>query len=195
MKWLIIILIVAAVLIVAALVWKAMQSKRDQQARVRADELRSQAANTAGVHEEEAARAREAQAEAERARARADRLAAQAREQQTAYDQSRAQHEDHIREADRLDPDVDHRSKDYAPTADTRHPGSAQAAPTTDGRATDGPATDGRPTEARPTEARPVDGQPTDARTDDEHSNQGIDSETGETRRWSDDESPGRHQA
>ena len=39
----------------------------------------------------------------------------QAAKEQTAYDQTRAQREDAVREADRVDPDVNHRSDDYEP--------------------------------------------------------------------------------
>ncbi len=106
MKWLIILLIVLAVVVAAGLAAMAMKRKKDQGARHRAGELRAQAAETAVTAQVEGARAREAEAEAERARARADRLAAQAQEERTSYDMTRAQQEDAVREADRLDPDV-----------------------------------------------------------------------------------------
>ena len=56
------------------------------------------------------ARAREAQAEADRVRAQADKLEAHAEAERTSYDMTRAQQEDHLREADRLDPDVGRRT-------------------------------------------------------------------------------------
>ena len=39
--------------------------------------------------------------------AQADKLEAHAAAERTSYDMTRAQQEDHLREADRLDPDVD----------------------------------------------------------------------------------------
>lgn len=118
MKWVIIILIVLAVVLAAALIASATKRKKDQASRVRADELRSDAAQTASGRHEEEARAREAEAEAERARAQADRLDAQAAQKRTSYDQTRARQEDAVRDADQVDPDVDHRSSDYTPDLD-----------------------------------------------------------------------------
>ena len=40
-------------------------------------------------------------------RAQADKLEAHAEAERTSYDMTRAQQEDHLREADRIDPDVD----------------------------------------------------------------------------------------
>jgi len=118
MKWLVIILIVLAVILAVALIASAMRRKKHQVARERASELRSDAAATAATTQVQEARAREAQAEADRARAQADRLEATAEEQRTSYDMTRAHQEDRVREADRLDPDVDHRSTDYQPELD-----------------------------------------------------------------------------
>ena len=115
MKWIIIILVVLAVVLVAALILSAMKRKKDQVGRERASELRSEAADTAATKREQEARAREAEAEAERVRAQADKLEAQAEEKRTSYDMTQARQEDAVREADRVDPDVNHRSKEYAP--------------------------------------------------------------------------------
>lgn len=115
MKIIIIVLIVLAVLLAAALIWTAMKRKKDQVGRERASELRSEAADTASAKAAQEARAREAEAEAERVRAQADKLDAQAQEKRTAYDMTQARQEDAVREADRVDPDVDHRSKEYSP--------------------------------------------------------------------------------
>ena len=94
-----------------------MKRKKHQVARERAGELRSEAANSATAKQEQEARAREAEAEAERVRAQADKLDARAQEERTSYDQTRATQEDRLREADRLDPDVNHRDPDYQPGA------------------------------------------------------------------------------
>jgi len=115
MKWIVIVLIVLAVIAAVVLISAALKRKKDQVARERASELRSDAAATAATTQIQEARAREAQAEADRARAQADKLAAHAEAERTSYDMTRAQQEDHLREADRLDPDVDHRSPEYQP--------------------------------------------------------------------------------
>ncbi len=105
--WTIIVIVVVALVVLALLGWAVWHKKREQ-GRVRADELRSEAANRHTDVQVQDTRAREAEAEAQRARAQADRLEAQAREERVAHDQVRAEQEDHLREADRLDPDVDH---------------------------------------------------------------------------------------
>jgi FtsZ-interacting cell division protein ZipA len=115
MKVVIIILIILAVVLALALIWTAMKRKKDQAGRERASELRSEAAGTAAAKREQEARAREAEAEAERVRAQADKLEVRAEEERTSYDMTRAQQENAVREADRVDPDVDHRSSDYQP--------------------------------------------------------------------------------
>ncbi len=115
MKWLVIILIVLAVILALALIASALRRKKDQAGRERASELRSEAAATAASTQVQEARAREAKAEADRARAQADRLEAHAAEQRTSYDMTRAHQEDRVREADRLDPDVDHHATEYQP--------------------------------------------------------------------------------
>ena len=115
MKWVIISLIILAVVAAVALIAIAMKRKKDQAARERASELRSEAAQTASTTQEQEARAREASAEAERVRAQADKLDARAEQERTSYDMTRAQQEDALREADQLDPDVDHSSPEYRP--------------------------------------------------------------------------------
>ena len=116
MKWLIIAVVVIVVLLLAAVLLRSTQRRKQEVARERAGEIRSEVRTSATEHREQEALAREREAEAERAQAQADRLEAQAQQERTAVDQTRAQHEDRLREADRLDPDVDHRSDDYSPT-------------------------------------------------------------------------------
>ncbi len=115
METVIIIVVILAVLLALALIAIAMKRKKEKVGRQRASELRSDAALTAAEKTEQEARAREAEAEAARARAQADKLDARADKERTSYDMTRAKQEDAVREADRLDPDVDHRSKDYQP--------------------------------------------------------------------------------
>ena len=154
MKWVIIILIVLAVLLAAALIYTAMKRKKNEVARQRAGELRSEAATSAVAKQEQEARAREAAAEAERARAQADKLDARAQAERTSYDQTRAVQEDRLREADRLDPDVDHRDPNYQPGA------GSVAGQHAEGQHTEGQHTGGqqyrRPAHRGPADRRPV---------------------------------------
>ena len=151
MKWVIIILIVLAVLLAVALIYTAMKRKKNEVARQRAGELRSEAATSAVAKQEQEARAREAAAEAERARAQADKLDARAQAERTSYDQTRATQEDRLREADRLDPDVDHRDPNYQPGAGT-----------VPGQHTEGQHTEGQHTGEQYTEGQPTGGQYTE---------------------------------
>ena len=155
MKWVIIILIVLAALLVAALIYTAMKRKKNEVARQRAGELRSEAATSAVAKQEQEARAREAAAEAERARAQADKLDARAQAERTSYDQTRATQEDRLREADRLDPDVDHRAPDYQPGAGSV-PGQHAEGQHTGGQHTGGQH-DRRPADRRAVHRGPAD--------------------------------------
>jgi len=142
MKLVIIILIILAVILAAALIWTAMNRKKDKLARVRAGELRSDAATTASDKRKQEASAREAQAEADRVRAQADKLEVRADEERTSYDMTRAQQEDSLRAADRLDPDVDHRSQQYKNDLDGKptHRGEATESGTLPRQPSAGPA-------------------------------------------------------
>jgi hypothetical protein len=57
--------------------------------------------------------AKEAEARAERLRLEAERAQESAAQARQGYDVEQARVEDRIREADRLDPDVDHRTRTY----------------------------------------------------------------------------------
>ncbi|MEO5652758.1 MAG: hypothetical protein ABIN79_01890 [Marmoricola sp.] len=111
-------LILLAALLAVGLIVSARNRKKDQAGRERAGELRSEAASSASEQREQEARAREVEAEAERVRAEADKLEIRAQEERTSYDMTQAQHEESLRAADRIDPDVDHRSADYEPQLD-----------------------------------------------------------------------------
>jgi hypothetical protein len=117
-----IILVVVVVVVVGAAAYALMGNKRSSVRREQAEQLRGEATrNTAAV---EAARreAEEAEARAEVARAeaeRADQEATRAR-QGAAFEEASV--EDRIREADRLDPDVDTRADDYRPGEPTTAP-------------------------------------------------------------------------
>lgn len=110
--WIVLAVIVIAVVALLALV---MKQRTNQVHRARAAELRNEAAGQAGGLQESELRARDAQAEAERKRVEAERAEREAAEAQQAQAQEQATYEDRVREADRLDPDVDHRAEDYRP--------------------------------------------------------------------------------
>jgi hypothetical protein len=129
--WIIVIAVAALVLI--GLVVFAMRRKSVGVAdnREKAARLRKQADIEAAVLPDAQARADQAAAEAERARLEAERVEAQAAAARTEADQQRAIHEDRIRAADRLDPDVNHRAPDYSPdVVDPAGPSAVPAEPT-----------------------------------------------------------------
>lgn len=110
-----VVIVVVVLLVVAGLLVSSRNRKR-QQAREQAERLRADAAGVAAVQPEQAAQVREKEAAAAQARAEAERLEQEAHTTRTDYDMTRAQQEDAVREADRLDPDVDHRAADYRPS-------------------------------------------------------------------------------
>ena len=71
--------------------------------------------------QQEELKAREAELEAERKRLEAERAEAEAERARQGHLQEHAKIEDQVREADRVDPDVDHRSPDYVPETSTTH--------------------------------------------------------------------------
>lgn len=111
--WLVVIVVAALVLI--ALVVASMRKKSQQDNRVRASHLREQADTQAAGLPDAHASAEQAEAQAEQARLEAQRAEEQAASARTEVAQQQATHEDQIRAADRLDPDVNHKSKDYSP--------------------------------------------------------------------------------
>jgi hypothetical protein len=89
-----------------------MRKRRAERQRTQAQQLRQEAVSNVDRIDQSSVEAKEAEARAERARLEAERAEAQAQEAQRAVDMERATYEDRIREADRLDPDVDHRTTD-----------------------------------------------------------------------------------
>ena len=114
-----IVIIIIVVLVVAA-VAAFLITKRNKEAKdakiARAEELRTEAAakaqTTIAPAQQDAA---EAERKAEAARLQAERAEAEAREAQVAAHQVEAEHEAQVRDADRIDPRVDHKADDYAP--------------------------------------------------------------------------------
>jgi hypothetical protein len=122
--WVIIAIVVVA--IIAALVVAANKKKKERD-RSRAGEIREQASTQAATVQQREAHAREteaqaaqARAEADRKQAEADRLEAEARERADKAGAHRQEHEENLRRADELDPDVNTKSDDYAGPGTTR---------------------------------------------------------------------------
>jgi hypothetical protein len=116
--------VVLALLAVAAVAMRKKQQIKAEQRRVHADELRHQATATTPNVTEAQLRAEEADAQASLARTEAQRADEQAALERQRLAAEEAQREDLVREADRLDPDVDHTADGYAP---------GEARPTDDG--------------------------------------------------------------
>jgi len=138
----IILLVVAVVVVLLIVGLVAMMSSRRKAAeaehnRTRAHEIRHEAAGTTAVRDSDL-EAREAQIEADRSRLEAEQAEARAAQAQEGVQVEDARREDQLREADRIDPDVDQRSDDYAPgTAGA--PVAEEPAPTDGQRRTDRP--------------------------------------------------------
>lgn len=115
------VVVVIVVLAVAALVVSMLRRKQAER-RHQAQALRAEAAGGSGSIAESQRRAEEARAQEERARHQAEqaRERAEAARQRLLVDE--AHQEDRIREADRVDPDVDTRADDYAPQEPARAP-------------------------------------------------------------------------
>ena len=109
--WIVVAVIV--LLAIAALVAAMMRKKQAEQRRVHAQHLRHEAVSNVGNIQQTEVEAKEAEVRAERLRLEAERAEAHATEAQRAVDMERATYEDRIREADQLDPDVDHRSNQH----------------------------------------------------------------------------------
>lgn len=146
----VIVVAVVVVLILLAVIGMVMKRKKAEQRRHEAAELRSDAAAHAGNLQGSDQEARAAQAEADRKRVEAERAEAEAAEKQQAHAQEKAEVEGRVREADRLDPDVDHKAKDYAPTtpdpADAGHQpqaGEGQPGTAAQGQVAEQPAATG----------------------------------------------------
>jgi FtsZ-interacting cell division protein ZipA len=123
----IVLIIVIAVIVLALIglaMWMGGKKKREHR-HAEAERIRQEAAAHAGGLQESQVQAREAEARAEQARLQAQRAEEEAARAHQGVSQEKALHEDRLREADRLDPNVDHRSDDYNPdtrAAETRAP-------------------------------------------------------------------------
>jgi FtsZ-interacting cell division protein ZipA len=109
-----VVVVVIALAVVGLVV--ARGTKKREAARAQAEELRSDpVASGAGVHDAnlEAQRAAE---EAERLRREAEQAEAQARKAEQGVTVEQARQEDQLRQADRVDPDVNPKADDYDPS-------------------------------------------------------------------------------
>jgi FtsZ-interacting cell division protein ZipA len=113
-----IVLIIVIAVIVLALIglaaWLGARKKKIQR-HEQAESIRREATAEAGGIHESHVRAKEAEANAEQARLEAQRAEQEAARAHQGVSQERALQEERIREADRLDPNVDHKSDEYSP--------------------------------------------------------------------------------
>jgi FtsZ-interacting cell division protein ZipA len=108
------IMIVVVIVVVAALV-SVTGKRRSGQRHERAEELRQEATSQAAGLSESERQAEELRAKADLARSEAQRAEEQAANAEQGHQVEQAGYEDKLREADRLDPEVDHRAPDYEP--------------------------------------------------------------------------------
>jgi hypothetical protein len=163
--------IVLALLVIAVigLAGYVMNKRKLEQSRSRAVQLRDSAASEAAAIPDSQLLAREAEVRAERARLEADRAEQEAARASQAVSAEQATYEDRIREADRMDPDVDDRSTDYAPDtsvvdADAESSSYGADDPTdaddsTDSTVPEAPPSTGHTTAAPDATGRSVDGR------------------------------------
>jgi FtsZ-interacting cell division protein ZipA len=114
-----IILVVVGVLVVLAVIAAVAmaRNKKNRRRKAEAGRLRERASADSGTIPQEHHRAREAEQQAEHLRREARRAEHEAERARRGAQMEEARHEDRLREADRLDPDVDHRAEDYEPGA------------------------------------------------------------------------------
>ena len=116
---LLILLIVAVIAVIAFVAMGASRRKNEQRLeedRARAQDLRNDAAAQGAAVRDSDLEAREAALEADRARLEAEKAQTRAAEAQQGVQVEEARQEDRLREADRVDPDVDTRADDYDPS-------------------------------------------------------------------------------
>lgn len=111
----IIVIVVVVVIGVVGFLASAASKRRAEVRRREAGELRATARADQPTVAETDLRAQEAEARATLARAEAERAEQAAAQERQGAQVSQAKHEDTIREADRIDPDVDHTADDYRP--------------------------------------------------------------------------------
>jgi FtsZ-interacting cell division protein ZipA len=145
--WLLVgIAVVAALVAVAIVVSKRRGTAKTEHRRHEAEQLREDAAAGASGLQANRAEAQEARVEADHAQARASEA-----ERAVAMDEATV--EDRVRDADRVDPDVDHTADDYHPEAPST---STSGAETSSAQPTSTPPTRTPPTSSPPTSTEPT---------------------------------------
>jgi outer membrane murein-binding lipoprotein Lpp len=114
--WLIWVIVIVVVVLAIGAIVSMTRSKRTEQNRTHAEELRTEATTQAGGLSESQREAEEARAQAELAKAEADRAAERADAAEQGHQVEQASYEDKLREADQVDPDVNTRAADYEPS-------------------------------------------------------------------------------
>lgn len=147
--WIVVAIVVVALVVVIAVMASRKKRERD---RAQAVELREKALHEATDVQRREALARETEAQAAAARAEADRkaaeaerLEAEAQERAHAAEQRREEHQEQLRQADALDPDVEHPAPTTAPVDSGRHAAVTQQeheVASSDGHRTQGLETD-----------------------------------------------------
>src|SRR6476469_4095443 len=114
--WLIWVIVIIVVLVVVGAVASMISKRRTEQRRARAEQLRAEASEKASGLAESQRAADAARAKADLAAAEAERAREQAAQAETGHQVEQASYEGKLREADKLDPEVDTRAKDYEPS-------------------------------------------------------------------------------
>ena len=130
-----------------------MSKRRTEQHRARADELRAEASVKAGDLTESQRQAEDARAKAELAKSEAERSEEHAAQAEQGHQVEQASYEDKLREADRLDPEVNTKSADYEPSVWTDESGAPDSTTAASHRAESDTTTD---TPAERTQTRPT---------------------------------------
>ena len=122
---LVVVIVVVLLLVGAVLAFMRRRTKVKEERREEAQSLREKAGTRTPQVQDALIQADQAEAEAGRLRARADDAEAEAARLRRGAAAEEAAQEDTVREADRLDPDVDTRAKDYTPAAGLGAPAPA----------------------------------------------------------------------
>jgi hypothetical protein len=134
--WLIWVIVIVVVLVLIAALVSMTSKRRTVQRHERAEQLRQEASTRASGLAESQRQAEELRAKADLAQTEAERLEERAADAEQGHRIEQAGYEDKLREADRLDPEVDHKARDYEPDVwdDERSESTTAATPSTSAR-------------------------------------------------------------
>jgi len=146
--WLIWVIVIAIVVLVVIALVALTSRRRTEQRRARAGELREEASARGAELSESHRQADELRARADLAKSEAARAEEQAANAEQGHRIEQAGYEDKVREADRLDPEVDDQAQEYEPDVwnDERSetPRGAQPRETTTAQRAEDPEADAR---------------------------------------------------